>query len=82
MKTLEDAVFNREKFPPAFYIQDTHSRCMLALGSISHKLQKHGNPERARRNVDRVHELLGYHGEIIVREVKSRQTGKRFFFKP
>jgi hypothetical protein len=41
---------------------------MLALGAVSHKLQKHGNIERARRNIDKVHELLGYHGERILRE--------------
>lgn len=65
LQTLEDAVFHKDKFPPQFYIQDTQSRCMLALGSVSNKLRKHGNPERARRNVDKVHELLGYHGEKL-----------------
>lgn len=42
---------------------------MLALGSVSNKLRKHGNPERARRNVDKVHELLGYHGEKLAHKL-------------
>lgn len=62
VKTLEDAVFNREKFPGEFYINDTHSRCMLALGAVSHKLLKEGKVQRARKLIDRIHSKLGLHG--------------------
>lgn len=60
---LEDAVFHKEKFPESFYVKDTHSRCMLALGAVSHKLAKEGNILRAKRTIEWTHSLLGIHGK-------------------
>jgi hypothetical protein len=64
---LEDAVFHKEKFPKEFYDKDTHSRCLLALGAVSHKLAREGNVHRARRTVEWLHSALGMHGKFIVR---------------
>ena len=62
LNTLEDAVFHREKFPAEFYARDTHSRCMLALGAVSHKLMKEGRADKARSIMTEIHSQLGLHG--------------------
>jgi hypothetical protein len=72
LQTLEDAVFNKGKFPVEFYINDTHSRCMLALGAVSHKLIKEGKVVRARELINGIHSKLGLHGETF---------GKKSFVK-
>lgn len=66
LKTLEDAVFHRNKFPAEFYARDTHSRCMLALGAVSHKLMKEGKAEKARDIVNKIHSMLGLHGQLEI----------------
>lgn len=66
MKALEDAVFHQEKYPAAFYAKDTHSRCMLALGAVSHKLMKEGKAEKARKIINKIHANLGLHGQLII----------------
>lgn len=65
LKALEDAVFHQEKFPSSFYARDTHSRCMLALGAVSHKLMKEGKAEKARKIINKIHSNLGLHGQFI-----------------
>ena len=65
LNTLEDAVFHREKFPAEFYARDTHSRCMLALGAVSHKLMKEGRADKARSIMTEIHSQLGLHGKVI-----------------
>lgn len=64
LTTLEDAVFHQSKFPAAFYAGDTHSRCMLALGAVSHKLMKEGRAEKVRDIVNKIHSMLGLHGQL------------------
>lgn len=66
IKALEEAVFHQEKYPAAFYAKDTHSRCMLALGAVSHKLMKEGKSEKARRIMNKIHANLGLHGQLII----------------
>lgn len=66
MKALEDAVFHQEKYPAAFYAKDTHSRCILALGAVSHKLMKKGKAEKARKIINKIHANLGLHGQLII----------------
>ena len=64
LKTLEDAVFHKEKFPAEFYAPGTHSRCMLALGAVSHKLMKEGRADKARSIMTEIHAQLGLHGKV------------------
>lgn len=63
-------MFHKEKFPESFYGKDTHSRCMLALGAVSHKLSKEGTIHRARRAVEWAHSFLGLHGKILSHLIK------------
>ncbi|XP_062579219.1 uncharacterized protein LOC134241150, partial [Saccostrea cucullata] len=74
LKTLEDAVIHQEKFPKEFYIKDTHSRCMLALGAVSHKLFKEGQTERARKIMSWIHLKLGLHDPWEYRQKRAVMT--------
>lgn len=65
LKTLEDAVFHQNKYPAKFYASDTHGRCMLALGAVSHKLMKEGKAEKARTLMHKIHSMLGLHGQLV-----------------
>uniref|UniRef100_A0A8W8J8B9 Vitellogenin domain-containing protein n=1 Tax=Magallana gigas TaxID=29159 RepID=A0A8W8J8B9_MAGGI len=74
MKALEDAVFHQEKYPAAFYAKDTHSRCMLALGAVSHKLMKEGKAEKARKIINKIHANLGLHDPWEYRVKRAAMT--------
>lgn len=65
LKTLEDAVFHKDKFAAKFYASDTHGRCLLALGAVSHKLMKEGKTGKARTLMHRIHSMLGLHGQLV-----------------
>lgn len=68
LKTLEDAVFHKDKFAAKFYASDTHGRCLLALGAVSHKLMKEGKEGKtgkARTLMHRIHSMLGLHGQLV-----------------
>nr|XP_022327831.1 uncharacterized protein LOC111127102 [Crassostrea virginica] len=76
LQVLEDAVFHKEKFPESFYGKDTHSRCMLALGAVSHKLSKEGTIHRARRAVEWAHSFLGLHDPYEYRKKRALMSEK------
>jgi len=64
---MEDLCFRRDKFPASLYAGDLYNRVLLALGSVVHKLSKAGDKDRATAIIDKVHSMLGLHGEIKVK---------------
>jgi hypothetical protein len=64
---MEDLCFHRDKFPESLFTGDLYNRVLLALGSVVHKLSKAGDKNRATAIIDKVHSMLGLHGEIKVK---------------
>lgn len=63
--TVEDICFHPEHFPERLFIDDTHHRALLTLGSVAKTMAKRGDVQRANQVISKIHDMLGIHGRHL-----------------
>ncbi|KAL5015381.1 hypothetical protein ScPMuIL_009651 [Solemya velum] len=72
--TLEDICFHPEHFPQRLFIDDTHHRALLTLGSVAKRLAKFGDVQRAHEYMTKIHDMLGIHDPWHYRQRRETMT--------
>ncbi|KAL5015117.1 hypothetical protein ScPMuIL_009387 [Solemya velum] len=72
--TLEEICFQPEQFPQRLFIDDTHHRALLTLGSVAKRLAKFGDVQRAHEYMTKIHDMLGIHDPWHYRQRRETMT--------